>query len=104
MYVVFPSPRVNPQVEEFSIGIPFLDVSNTGTLFLSSPLNHRQGHDLSFQTCTKINLISGQQSIFLGKIKLEDDKQGGVQQNFSIGEYATAPLGQALGCITQFVE
>jgi hypothetical protein len=38
--VVFSPSCVYPKVEEFSIGITFLDFFNPGTLLLSRPLHH----------------------------------------------------------------
>lgn len=55
--VIFPSPSIDLQVNEFRICIPFLKVGDGRALFLSFPLRHSQTYDFLLLVQPKLMLL-----------------------------------------------
>ena len=101
--VIFPSSTIHPHVEELRVGVTFFYFVNSCTLLLSIPLHHGKGDHLPFKSSTEVFLSGRERPIFLGQVKLEDDKEGGMHQHLSVGEEVSAPFGQLSTRVTQFV-
>jgi hypothetical protein len=101
---VFPSSSIDPKVEELGVCIALLNVSNTGTLLFSCPLNHGEGNHFPLESCPKVPFVCIESSRFLRQVKVQNDKQGGVHKDLSVGEELPTPLGECQGCALQLVE
>jgi hypothetical protein len=55
-------------VEEFCIGVTFLQISNSGTLLFPGPLRNGQINHLPFEPISKIMLLERERPILLSNV------------------------------------
>ena len=79
---VLASPRVDTEVKEFCIGIPFFEVCDTGSLSFPSTLRHRKGNDFAFEPSPKVNFFGVEGPRFLSNVQSKNDIKGHVELYF----------------------